>query len=456
MAHSASTHRPSAQRSTRSASALAGSLAACLAGAVGGAVLAGGAHAQDRVLITADGLVDVVAGRLIEQPMILVEDGRVVSVGRSGRDAAPEDVDVVDLSGHVLTPGLIDMHVHLTSDPTMHGLRRLTVSSHRATITGVANAATTLKAGFTTVRNVGAGDFSDIALRDAIADGEVPGPRMFVSGPPVGITGGHCAQTSNILPPEYKDFGPRDADGPWAVRAAVRTNVKYGVDLIKTCSTGGVLSKGTQVGAPQYTVEELEAMVDEAHMHGRKVASHAHGAEGIKNALRAGVDTIEHASLIDDEGLRLAKDRGAYLSMDIYVTEYILGEGEAAGILEESLAKERIVGQTQRDNFRKAVNAGVNVVFGTDAGVYPHGDNARQLSRMVEYGMTPLQALRAATVTAAEAMDAEADLGAVAPGRYADLVAVATNPLDDISVLEDVQVVIKGGAIVHDARGATP
>ena len=399
----------------------------------------------DTVILTADAMVDVERGRLVDDPVVTIVDGVIESVA-TGEAPQIEGAQYVDLAGQTILPGLIDMHVHLTSDHDLHGYRRLSVSDERATISGVVNAKTTLMAGFTTVRNVGAGSFGDVALRDAINEGDIPGPRMFVSGPPIGITGGHCSD-NNLLPPEYEASGENVADGPWAARAAVRKNNKFGVDMIKTCSTGGVLSKGTKVGAPQYTVEELTALTEEAHSHGLKVASHAHGTEGIINALKAGVDTIEHASFIDDEGIRLAKEKGAFLSMDIYVTEFILGEGEKAGILPESLEKERMTGQTQRDKFRKAHEAGVKMVLGTDAGVYPHGDNARQLSRMVRFGMTSAEALRAATWNAADALGQKGKVGTIAPQAYADIIAVTGNPLADISLLEDVSFVMKGGEI---------
>ncbi len=415
--------------------------------ALAAAALTGAASAAlaETVVLTADAMVDVDRGRLVSNPVIVIEDGTITRVSAG---AAPEIEGArrVELPGQTILPGLIDMHVHLTNDSDMHGYRRLSISDERAVITGVVNARTTLMAGFTTVRNVGAGSFGDVDLRDAIAEGDIAGPRMFVSGPPIGITGGHCSD-NNLLPPEYEASGENVADGPWAARAAVRKNRKFGVDLIKTCSTGGVLSKGTKVGAPQYTLEELTALTEEAHSHGLKVASHAHGAEGIVNALKAGVDTIEHASFIDDEGIRLAREKGAYLSMDIYVTEFILGEGEKAGILPESLAKERITGQTQRDNFSKAHKAGVKMVLGTDAGVYPHGQNARQLSRMVQFGMTPADALRAATVNAADALGQTGRLGRIAQGAAADIIAVSGNPLTDISLLENVGFVMKAGTI---------
>ena len=400
--------------------------------------------AAPSLVIKGANILDVVTGDLIEDHLIVVKDGRIERVDATRLTDLPKGLEVVDLQGHTVLPGLIDMHVHLTSGGGYHGYASIKLTDERRAILGVVHAETTLLAGFTTVRNVGAGSFGDVALRDAINDGDIPGPRMLVSGPPIGITGGHCSD-NNLLPPEYGITGEGVADGPWAARTAVRTNIKYGADLIKTCSTGGVMSKGTKVGAPQYTVEELTALVDEAHSRGLKVASHAHGAEGIINALIAGADTIEHASFIDDEGIALSIERGAALSMDIYVTEYILGEGASAGILEESLEKERKTGATQRSNFTKAVNAGATLVFGSDAGVYPHGQNAKQFSRMTRFGMTPLQAIQSATITAAEVLGLEYDVGKITAGYAADFVAVKGNPIENIELLEEPAAVIKGG-----------
>ncbi len=400
--------------------------------------------AAQSLIIKGANLLDVMTGELVKDHVVLVNDGRIARISPTRSADLPAGVDVIDLQGHTLLPGLIDMHVHLTSGGGYHGYESLKLTDERRAILGVVHAETTLMAGFTTVRNVGAGSFGDVALRDAINDGDIPGPRMLVSGPPIGITGGHCSD-NNLLPPEYGITGEGVADGPWAARTAVRRNIKYGADLIKTCSTGGVMSKGTKVGAPQYTVEELTALVDEAHSRGLKVASHAHGAEGIINALIAGADTIEHASFIDDEGIALSIERGAALSMDIYVTEYILGEGASAGILEESLEKERKTGATQRSNFTKAVNAGATIVFGSDAGVYPHGQNAKQFSRMTRFGMTPLQAIQSATITAAEVLGLEYDVGKITAGYAADFVAVKGNPIENIELLEEPAAVIKGG-----------
>lgn len=401
------------------------------------------------VYVRAGQLLDVESGRLLPDRAILIEDGRIVRIAPASELAPPPAAVVHDLSTKTVLPGLMDAHVHLIGDASLHGYRGLGESLPSATLHGARNARITLEAGFTTVRNLGAPGYADVALRDAIAAGVVPGPRIIAAGLPIGITGGHCSD-NNLLPFEEGATGRGVADGPWEARRMVRQNVKFGADVIKTCSTGGVMSKGTEVGAPQYSPEELQALVAEAHSHGRRVASHAHGATGIRNALAAGVDSIEHASFIDDEGIALAKRSGAVLVMDIYTTEYILGEGEQAGILPESLEKERRTGGVQRENFRKAHQAGVTMAFGTDAGVYPHGQNARQFSRMVRFGMTPLQAIRAATLGTARLFGIEGEAGTLAPGLSADLVAVDGDPLQDVSVLEDVRFVMKQGAVYKD------
>ena len=400
----------------------------------------------ETTVITADRMIDVANGKVVKQAAVIVTDNIITASGRLKDLTVPNEATRIDLGNATLMPGLMDMHVHLTSDATRHGYKRLEVSLPRAAITGVKHAKATLDAGFTTVRNVGAPGFADVALRDAINAGDVVGPRMFVAGPSLGVTGGHC--DSNLLPYEYDNYSEGVADGPWEVRKKVRRNIKYGATVIKFCATGGVLSKGTKVGAQQYTFEEMKALIDEAHLRGLTVATHAHGTNGIKAAIKAGVDSVEHVSLLDDEAIDLAKKNGTYFSMDIYVTEYILGEGEKAGILEESLNKERIVGKTQRENFEKAVKAGVNMVFGSDAGVYPHGDNPMQFARMVKFGMTPIQAIQAATINPARLLKQEATLGSLEKGKLADIVAVPGNPLDDMSLMEKVGFVMKDGQIV--------
>lgn len=409
-----------------------------------------GLAAAAETYVRAGRLLDVVDGRMLANRTIVIDGERIARVAPSAAVAIPSGARVIDLADYTVLPGLLDMHVHLVGDANVQGYEQLADSLPRSTLHGAANARRTLEAGFTTVRNVGAPGFADVALRDAIDAGDIPGPRMRVSGPALGITGGHC--DANLLPVDYRNYGEGVADGPWEIRKKVRDNVKYGADLTKYCATGGVLSKGTSVGMQQYTAEEMLALVQETQRRGRKVAAHAHGTEGIKTAIQAGVDSVEHASLIDDEGIELAKEMGTFLVMDVYVSTYILEMGEAAGFLPESLAKEREVGQAQRNNFRRAHEAGVNIAFGSDAGVYPHGVNARQFAYMVEYGMTPLEAIQAATIHAAELIGWPLEVGRIEEGAYADVIAVRGNPLNDVSLLEDVSFVMKNGAVVRSPR----
>ncbi|MFJ1467001.1 Xaa-Pro dipeptidase [Massilia orientalis] len=410
------------------------------------------ATAADQVVaIRAGKLVDVVGGKVLQDQTILVSGERITAVGPTASTTVPAGARVIDLSRETVLPGLIDVHVHLTGAPNLHGYRSLGVSDIRAAMYGAYAARRTLEAGFTTVRNVGASGFGDVALRDAINDGELPGPRMRVAGYAIGIQGGHC--DNNLLPHDFHFTENGVADGPWAARAKVREMAKFGADTIKICASGGVLSKGDEAGAQQLTLEEMKAIVEEAHKLGRRVAAHAHGASSIRDAILAGVDSVEHASLIDDEGIRLAREKGTYLVMDIYNDDFILQEGAKAGMLPESLEKERMVGQLQRDNFRKAFKAGDKMAFGTDAGVYPHGDNARQFFYMVKYGMTPMQALQAATINGADLLGWKDRVGSITPGKYADIVAVGGDPLADPAALTRVDFVMKGGAVIRsDAR----
>jgi imidazolonepropionase-like amidohydrolase len=402
------------------------------------------------VVLTADRMVDVRSGRYVERPQVLVRDGRIVAVGRAG-EAVPEGARRIDLPGKTLLPGLIDMHVHLDSDPTYGGYTGLRFGDRFWSVVSVPHAQRALAAGFTTVRNVGADAFNDVGLREAIDEGKVVGPRVVTATFAFGATGGHCDST--YFPPSMAQRNPYSADTAEAGRRSVRELRKYGAQVIKICATGGVFSRNTEPGQQQMTLEEMKAVVDEARMWGLRVAAHAHGTAGIKDAIRAGVTTIEHASLIDEEGIRLAKKHGAWLSMDIYNTDYTQSEGRKNGVLEDNLRKDREIGDTQRENFRKAHAAGVKMVFGTDAGIFPHGQNARQFATMVRYGMTPAEAIRSATLNASEALG-RSDLGVVEAGRLADLIAVDGDPLADVTALESVDWVMKSGIeIQRDAIG---
>jgi len=399
----------------------------------------------DTVVVTAQRMIDVIAGRAVQRPKITITDGRISAVGAQDGQI-PVGARHIDLPGMTILPGLIDMHTHITSDPRYNGYRELEFTDNFWTVVGVANAKKTLEAGFTTIRNVGSANFDDVAIKQGIEQGFIPGPRIVPATYAIGATGGHCDSTE--FPPSITVPSPQIANGPDEIRATVRKLRKYGAEVIKFCGTGGVFSKTDTVGGQQYSLEEMKALADEAHLLGLKVAVHAHGTSGIKDAIRAGVDTIEHASLADEEAFALAKQHGAYFSMDIYNDDYIMAEGEKNGTFKESLEKERAIGLKQRQTFQAAVKAGVKMVFGTDAGVYPNGDNARQFATMVKWGMTPMQAIQAATATAAEALGRTADVGALAVGRYGDLIAVTGDPLEDVTVLQSVAFVMKGGEVV--------
>lgn len=407
-----------------------------------------GVHAAD-VIISAGRLLDVKTGRMIDKPEILVRDGKVVSIGRvggaGGAVAAGEAATRIDLPGMTLLPGLIDMHVHIDADPTYGGYSNLEYNDRFWSALAVVHAGKTLDAGFTTVRNLGSADWNDVGLGQAIDAGKVRGPRIIPAAWSFGPTGSHCDST--YFPPSMDQKGPYNADGPDEVRKSVRSLRKYGAQVIKVCATGGVFSRNTEPGQQQMNLAELRAAVEEAHQWGLQVAAHAHGAAGIKDAIRAGVNTIEHASLIDDEGIALAKKHGAWLSMDIYNGSYTALEGKKNGVLEDNLRKDREVTELQRQNFKRAHAAGVKMVYGTDAGVHPHGGNGKQFAVMVQYGMTPLQAIQSATINAAEAL-ARKDVGIIEPGRYADLVAVEGDPTVNVRLLEAPAVVIQNGLIV--------
>jgi imidazolonepropionase-like amidohydrolase len=411
--------------------------------------------APPSVLIRCGRLVDVRAGRVLADQAILVEGDRVKEVGPAATvtSRAPAGVRVIDLSRSTVLPGLIDCHTHLTYETTSLGLRQYEVSIPRQALVGAKNARLTLEAGFTTVRNVGAGGYSDIALRDAIDDGDVLGPRMRVSGPAIGVTGGHA--DGNELAPELAFRADGVADGVPALLAKTREIVKYGADCIKIVATGGVLSKGDSPEATQFDDDEIRAVVAEAHRLGRKVAAHAHGAAGIKQAVRAGVDSIEHGSYIDDEAIALMKEHGTYLVPTLYLGDWFLENAPRLGVPPYTIDKGKTVMPLARKNIAHAIAAGVRIAFGTDAAVYPHGLNAREFAVMVKLGMTPTQAIQAATVSAADLLGWSDRVGTLEPGKFADIIAVPGDPTVDVTTLEHVTFVMKGGAVVrHDA--ATP
>jgi len=407
--------------------------------------------------VLAGRLFDSTGDNLRETQVIVVEGERIKGVGSAASIKIPAGSTVIDLSNATVLPGLIDCHTHLGSRADRYNeIYDFKDSPFNSAFAGVVNAKKTLEAGFTTVRDVGSAPFLAVDLRNSINEGFLPGPRIVASGPGISITGGHgdlnnyTPQTRVTMFPEERDF--QIADGAEQIRHTIRAQEKYGVDVIKILATGGVLSRGDKPGAPQYTLEELKVAAETAHMGGRKIAAHAHGAEGIKNAILAGIDSIEHGSLVDDEGIRLAKEHGTYFVMDIYNDEYLLNEAPKFGLTEEKLEKEKTVGKLQRENFEKAFKAGVKMAFGTDAGVYPHGDNAKQFFYMVKYGMTPAQAIRAATSSAADLIGRTADVGTIEAGKYADIIAVDADPMSDVRALEHVSFVMKGGVVYKNLR----
>jgi imidazolonepropionase-like amidohydrolase len=397
-----------------------------------------------RVAIRAGRLIDVTTGKVLTDAIILIENDKIVQAA-PGLEI-PAGAEVIDLSKATVLPGLIDCHTHMTSQSGNYYEELFRRSAIDGAVVAHVFARKTLEAGFTSVRDVGASEFIDVALRNAINRGIVVGPRMQVATLTVSATGGHG--DNNGFSPYLKFEGFSNiADGPDEIRKLVRFEVKYGADLIKLLATAGVLSEEESVGAPQFSQLEMNTVVEEAAMWGRKVAAHAHGAEGIKRAVRAGVASIEHGSLIDEEGIRLMKERGTYLVADIYNDDYILSEFQRLGYPAKIIEKERVVGRAQRENFKKAVTAGVKIAFGTDAGVYPHGWNAKQFAHMVKWGLTPAQAIQAATVKAADLMGWSEQVGTIAAGRYADIIAVSGDPLADVTELERVKFVMKGGVV---------
>ena len=406
--------------------------------------------ATAQTVITAARMIDVESGRVVEYPAIFVgADGRITSIADSRTVRWGSDVRHVDLGQRTLLPGLIDMHVHLDGVPEIGGYNSLQYTDRFWSMIAARNARIMLDAGFTTVRNVGSADLNDVGLKQSIEAGYTIGPRIVPAAYALGATGGHCDET--YLPPSMYSPPPSIGNGPDQLRTRVREMRRMGAEVIKVCATGGVFSRNTEPGQQQLREEELRAIAEEAHMWGMRVAAHAHGAAGIRAAIAAGIDTIEHASLVDAEGIRAAAARRepVWFSMDIFNTDYTQAEGARNGVMEDNLRKDREVAQIQRDNFRAAHRAGVRMVFGSDAGVMPHGTAGGQFRVMVDYGMTPLQAIQAATVNAAQALGREADVGAIAVGRYADIVAVDGDPLADVRELETVDAVVKGGVLIE-------
>ena len=394
--------------------------------------------------IKAAHMLDVKAGKTIDDAVVLVQGEKITAVG--SRLAIPAGAIIIDLGSMTLLPGFIDAHTHLTGDPENSGYSSVALSIPRQALTGAKNARLTLEAGFTAVRDVGSSGFTDVALRDAINAGELPGPRIMASGPALGITGGHCDDTLHA--PEYKITAEGVGDGVAEVMKRTRFNIKHGADVIKICATGGVLSFGDDPKASQFTAEEMKTIVGEAHRLGRKVAAHAHGGDGIKLAVLAGVDSIEHGSYIDEEGARLMKQHHVWLVPTVYLGDWLLENAEAIKLPGPLLEKAKVVLPMARKNIALAISRGVPVALGTDAAVYPHGLNGREFAVYVKLGMTPLQALRSGTVNGAQLLGLDDKIGSIESGKFADLVAVTGDPLKDITEVERVRWVMKGGSVV--------
>jgi len=403
------------------------------------------APAPKRTVIRAGRVLNVRTGELKANQAIVIEGDKISQIASSSEVKTAAGDTTIDLPDATVLPGLIDMHTHLTFDLNSLGYQGLSISTAREALHGARNARRTLEAGFTTVRNVGAKDYADIALRDAINDGDVIGPRIVASGPALGITGGHC--DDNLLPPAFHLQGDGVADGVEAVQHKVREVIKYGADVIKICATGGVLSKGDDPNASQFTLEEMKAIVADAHRLGRKVAAHAHGAEGVRWASEAGVDSVEHGHLMDDAAIATLKKNGTYLVPTLFLTEYMQQNMEHSDVPEYSKQKMRWIASAAQQNVKKAFDAGVKVAFGTDAAVYPHGLNAGEFHVYVKLGMTPLAAIQTATINASDLLGPKFNVGTLEPGKFADIVAVDGDPTKDVTILEHVRFVMKGGAV---------
>jgi len=406
-----------------------------------------------RVVLHATRLLDVKTGTTLLDQVIVIVGDKITAVGSAKSLKANAGEERIELPNATVLPGLIDCHVHLTGDPNLLDLgpAGLHISYPGRALIGARNARITLEAGFTTVRNVAADGYSDVALRDAINEGDVPGPRILASGPALSITGGHWDE--NYLAPQFTFSKQGVADGVLAVVKQVRENVKYGADLIKVMATGGVASEGDNPALAQYSPEELKAIVETAHGLGRKVAAHAHATAGIKNAVLAGVDSIEHGSYIDDQGIQLMKEHGTYLVPTVYLEDWVLQNLQTLGWTPNTIQKAKTVIPIANKNVSHAFRSGVNVAFGTDAGVYPHGLNGHEFGKMVEMGLAPLQAIQAATINAADLLGWPDRVGTIEPGKWADIVAVDGDPLKDVTTLERVKFVMKGGKVIRNEYG---
>jgi imidazolonepropionase-like amidohydrolase len=409
-----------------------------------------GAQPGKKIVLRAAKLLDVKTGATLRDQVVVIEGDKVMAVGSAKSVKVDADTEQIDLPNATVLPGLIDCHVHLTGDPNQLDLgpAGLHISYPRRALIGARNARITLEAGFTTVRNVGADGYTDVALRDAINAGDVIGPRMLVSGPALSITGGHWDE--NYLAPQFTFSKDGVADGVAAVMKQVRENVKYGADLIKVMATGGVVSEGDNPALAQYSPEELKTIVATAHGLGRKVAAHAHASAGIKNAILAGVDSIEHGSYMTDEDVQLMKEHGTYLVPTVYLEGWVLENLQTLGWTPNTMEKAKVVIPIAHANLSHAFISGVKVALGTDAGVYPHGLNGHEFGKMVEMGLTPLQAIQAGTVNAADLLGWAEKVGAIEPGKWADIVAVDGDPLRDVTTLEDVKFVMKGGKVIKN------
>ena len=410
------------------------------------------AGAQDqsvkRVVLRARHLLDVKSGKMLDDQAVVIQGDTILYVGPATDVKSQPGASIIDLPAATLVPGLIDAHTHLTFDLGHSGYSGLSVSVSRSALIGAKNARITLEAGFTTVRNLGAAGYSDVALRDAILAGDVPGPRMLVSRPAIGITGGHC--DNNLLPFEYHATDDGVADGIEAVQHKVREVIKYGADVIKVCVTGGVVTKGDNPNTSEFTLEELKAIVADAHRLGRKVAAHAHGAQGVQFASDAGVDSVEHGHLMDDGAIAELAKNGTYLVPTLYLVDWYNENATKSGLPEFARRKMRDISGAGKGNVQKAMAAGVKIAFGTDAGAYPHGLNARELGVYVKIGMTPLAAIRTATVNAADLLGWSNKIGTIEPGKWADIIAVDGDPLKDVATFEHVKFVMKGGEVVKN------